>query len=353
MNKRYKYAIVFLIVLVIEILIGVFVHDSFVRPFVGDVLVVILIWSGLRIFLPEKPRYLSPFVFVFAAACELLQLADIVSLLGITNPVLKTIIGTRFDINDIWCYLLGCIIILEAEIIVCCVQQLRIFEKKYSLYFPDAAAIGIIGDDKKERNRPMTINVAIDGPAGAGKSTIAKECAKRLGFIYTDTGALYRAIGLYVHSLGKDCSDVNDVIPCLKFIDLRLSYNDDGEQIVLLNLKDVSKDIRKPEISIAASQVSAIPQVRDFLLELQRSIAAKDNVIMDGRDIGTVILPNAQIKIFLTASPEMRAKRRYDELIAKGQQVEYDDVLNDIIKRDEHDSNRSVAPLRPAEDSIT
>lgn len=198
----------------------------------------------------------------------------------------------------------------------------------------------------------MNIAIAIDGPAGAGKSTIAKLAAKELSFIYIDTGALYRAIGLYVYRNGVDSKDVEKILPMLEEINVSLDFNDKGEQIVLLNSEDVSSLIRTPEISMYASDVSAIPQVRAFLLDLQRNMAKTNNVIMDGRDIGTVVLPDAKIKIFLTASAEIRAKRRYDELIEKGMDVKYDDVLQDVITRDYNDSHREVAPLKPAQDSI-
>ena len=198
----------------------------------------------------------------------------------------------------------------------------------------------------------MNIAIAIDGPAGAGKSTIAKLCAKELEFIYVDTGALYRAIGLCAFRNNIGSKDADAILQMLKDIKVELAFNDKKEQIVLLNGEDVSGFIRTPEISMYASDVSAIPQVRAFLLELQRNMAKTNNVIMDGRDIGTVVLPDAQIKIFLTASPQVRAKRRYDELIEKGMDVNFDDILSDVITRDYNDSHREIAPLKPAEDSI-
>ena len=198
----------------------------------------------------------------------------------------------------------------------------------------------------------MNIAIAIDGPAGAGKSTIAKLCAKELKFIYVDTGALYRAIGLCAFRNNIGSKDANAILQMLKDIKVELAFNDKKEQIVLLNGEDVSGFIRTPEISMYASDVSAIPQVRAFLLELQRNMAKTNNVIMDGRDIGTVVLPDAQIKIFLTASPQVRAKRRYDELIEKGMDVNFDDILSDVITRDYNDSHREIAPLKPAEDSV-
>lgn len=200
-------------------------------------------------------------------------------------------------------------------------------------------------------NGQKTINIAIDGPAGAGKSTLSKMLAAKLGYIYVDTGALYRTVGLYALRNGVKPDDAENVSRLLKDIRIEIKFIS-GTQHVLLNDEDVSNLIRTPEVSMAASAVSAIPSVRSFLLDLQKDIAAKNNIVMDGRDIGTVILPYAQIKIFMTASPEIRAKRRYDELIAKGQNVDYQSVLNDIKKRDEADSGREIAPLKPAEDAI-
>ena len=196
------------------------------------------------------------------------------------------------------------------------------------------------------------INVAIDGPAGAGKSTIAKAAAKELGYIYVDTGALYRTVALSAKNLGvlDDLSDEN----IQKIIDssvVELKYID-GAQAVFLNGEDVSALIRTPEISMGASTVSAKPAIRALLLGLQQDIAKKNNVIMDGRDIATVVLPNADVKIFLFASPECRAQRRYLELIEKGESVMYEDVLADVNQRDYQDSHREVAPLKPSKDSI-
>lgn len=198
----------------------------------------------------------------------------------------------------------------------------------------------------------MNIAIAIDGPAGAGKSTIAKLAAKELSFIYVDTGALYRAIGLCAQRNNIGSKDADALIEMIKEIKVELAFNDKKEQIVLLNGEDVSSYIRTPEISMYASDVSAVPEIRAFLLDLQRNMAKTNNIIMDGRDIGTVVLPDAQIKIFLTASPEVRAKRRYDELIEKGMDVKYEDILSDVITRDYNDSHREVAPLKPAQDSI-
>ena len=195
------------------------------------------------------------------------------------------------------------------------------------------------------------LNIAIDGPAGAGKSTISKSIAKRLRLIYVDTGALYRALGLYALRSGVRPGDEAAVLPLLETAAVELKYQE-GEQRVFLNSEDISALIRTPEASMAASDISAIPAVRAFLLDLQRDIAKKNDVIMDGRDIGTVVLPDAQIKIFLTATPEDRAGRRYRELLAKGEPVSYDQVLADVIQRDHNDSNRAIAPLRQAEDAV-
>ncbi|MBQ4561494.1 MAG: (d)CMP kinase [Clostridia bacterium] len=195
------------------------------------------------------------------------------------------------------------------------------------------------------------INIAIDGPSGAGKSTIAKAVAKAKGYIYVDTGALYRSIGLWVARKDIAKEDKENIISELDNITLELGYVE-GTQRVYLNGEDVSNDIRTPEISMYASAVSAIPEVRAFLLDLQRDMAKKHNVIMDGRDIGTVILPDATVKIFMTASPEGRAKRRYKELCEKGIETTYEEVLSDMIERDRNDSTRDVAPAVPAEDAI-
>ncbi len=198
----------------------------------------------------------------------------------------------------------------------------------------------------------MAFNVAIDGPAGAGKSSIARAAAKELGFIYVDTGALYRAVGVYGLRNGIDNKNAEAVAGMLPHISVELKFRD-GVQHVYLNGEDVSEEIRTPPASMAASDVSAVPAVRQFLFDLQRDIAAKNDCIMDGRDIGTVVLPNAQVKIFLTASPEARAMRRYKELQEKGAKDTYEEVLADLLQRDYNDSHRAVAPLKPAEDSIT
>lgn len=197
----------------------------------------------------------------------------------------------------------------------------------------------------------MSRNIAIDGPAGAGKSTIAREAAKQLGFIYVDTGALYRSIGLYALRNGVATDNAAEVEKLLPAIKVELKYLD-GVQKVFLNGEDVSEAIRKPECSMAASDVSAIPSVRSFLLELQLKMARENDVIMDGRDIGTVILPNADVKIFLTATPEERANRRFKELVEKGENPDYDKLLKEINQRDYNDSHREVAPLKQADDAI-
>ena len=197
----------------------------------------------------------------------------------------------------------------------------------------------------------MGLNCALDGPSGAGKSTIAKGLAKRLGFVYVDTGALYRSIGLYVLSKGADTTSADEVVPLLSDINVELKYID-GAQRVFLNGEDVSEKIRTHEISMAASNVSAIPAVREFLLDLQREIAGKNDIIMDGRDIGTVILPSAEVKVFMTASAEERARRRYNELTEKGQSVVYEEILKDINQRDYNDTHREISPLKKADDAI-
>ena len=197
----------------------------------------------------------------------------------------------------------------------------------------------------------MVVNVAVDGPAGAGKSTISRAAAKELGFIYVYTGALYRAVGVYALRNGIGTKDSENIEKALKDIIVELKFVGDVQH-VFLNGEDVSTEIRTPEASMAASDVSAIPCVRAFLFDLQRDIAKKNNCLMDGRDIGTVVLPDAKIKIFLTASAEERAKRRYKELVEKGAKDTYEEVLADLEKRDYQDSHREIAPLKPAEDSI-
>lgn len=195
------------------------------------------------------------------------------------------------------------------------------------------------------------ISVAIDGPAGAGKSTIAKIAAAELGFIYVDTGALYRTIAFYCIERKIDTSDSQAVEHILPELDISIVFFN-GEQHVLLGDRDISEKIRTETVSMNASVVAAIPAVRQKLLELQRNFAKNDNVIMDGRDIGTVVLPNAQVKIFLTASAEARAERRKKQLEEKGISADYQEILSDIIKRDYDDSNRSTAPLKAAENAI-
>ncbi len=197
----------------------------------------------------------------------------------------------------------------------------------------------------------MGINIALDGPSGAGKSTIAKEVARRLGYVYVDTGALYRSIGLYAVRHGATTTSADEVVPLLDEIQLELKYID-GTQRVIMNGEDVSEEIRTAEIAMAASAVSAIPKVREFLLSLQRTMAEKHNIVMDGRDIGTVILPNAQVKIFMTASAEERAKRRLKEHLAKGQNISYEEILKEINERDYNDSHRAAAPLKKADDAF-
>lgn len=198
----------------------------------------------------------------------------------------------------------------------------------------------------------MSVAIALDGPAGAGKSSIAKRAAKALDFIYVDTGALYRTIGLAATRKGVEPKPSAEVEKLLNEITVDLTFNDKGEQIVLLDGEDVSGLIRTPEASMMASKISAVPSVRAYLLDLQRNMAKSHNVIMDGRDIGTIVLPDAKVKIFLTASPEARAQRRYKELCEKGMDVKYEDILNDVITRDYNDSHRETAPLKPAEGCV-
>ena len=196
------------------------------------------------------------------------------------------------------------------------------------------------------------ISIAIDGPSGAGKSTISRAAAKLFGFIYVDTGAIYRTIGLAAKLRGIDVSDNDTVISMLPELRIELRYNDSGEQCMLLDGADVSRDIRLPEVSMLASKVSAIPEVREYLVDMQRKMAELHDVIMDGRDIGTVILPHADLKIFLTAGAEDRARRRYEELLQKGVETTFESVLDDLIKRDEQDTMRAAAPLKAADDAV-
>ena len=195
-------------------------------------------------------------------------------------------------------------------------------------------------------------SIAVDGPSGAGKSTLAKLLARRLGFLYVDTGAIYRTVGLRAYRAGVDPEDEAAVTALLDGLDIELKYGADGLQHMYLDGEDVTDAIRQHVISRYTSGVSAIPAVRAFLLERQRDMAREHDVIMDGRDIGTVVLPGADVKIFLTASPEDRARRRFDELRKRGQEADYDTVLRDIILRDEHDTRRSAAPLRQAKDAL-
>ena len=198
-------------------------------------------------------------------------------------------------------------------------------------------------------NKPIA--VAIDGPSGAGKSTVSRLAAARLRFLYADTGALYRAIGFTVLQKGLDPALESDVAPLLPSLTLELRFLESGQR-VLINGADVTENIRTPQVSMAASAVSALPPVRAFLLDLQRNLSQNHSVIMDGRDIGTVVLPNAEVKVFLTAAPEERARRRFEELAAKGKTVTYEDVRREMVERDKNDSERAIAPLKPAPDAV-
>ena len=197
-----------------------------------------------------------------------------------------------------------------------------------------------------------TYSIAIDGPAGAGKSTIARALAKELGFYYVDTGAIYRTVAYFMDILGVSPKDVDGVERYIDELTIKIEYDENGVQHMIMNGMDVSGEIRTQDISQKASLVSAHAVVRDVLLDMQRNVAKEHNVIMDGRDIGTVVLPKADVKIFLTASPEVRAKRRTDELIAKGQKAEYDTILKEIVQRDYQDTHRPIAPLKMAKDSV-
>ena len=196
------------------------------------------------------------------------------------------------------------------------------------------------------------ISIAIDGPSGAGQSTISRKAAEKFGFIYVETGAIYRTIGLATKIRGVSLDDTAAVVALLPTLEIELKYNDAGEQHMYLDGNDVSRDIRLPEVSMLASKVSAIPAVREFLVDMQRGMAEKYDVIMDGRDIGTVILPNADLKIFLTADVRDRARRRYEELHAKGMEKPFDEVLAEMEKRDEQDTQRAAAPLKAADDAV-
>ena len=197
-----------------------------------------------------------------------------------------------------------------------------------------------------------TIRIAIDGPSGAGKSTLARAIAGKLGYLYVDTGAIYRTVGYYARGRGLDLKDGEAVAAALPEVTVEMAYGEDGLQHMLLNGEDVTEAIRLPEISLCASAVSAHPGVRGFLLEMQRKLAREHSVIMDGRDIGTVVLPDAEVKIFLTASPEARARRRCLELERRGTPQPYQEVLREIEERDRNDTNRSIAPLRQADDAV-
>ncbi len=197
-----------------------------------------------------------------------------------------------------------------------------------------------------------TYSIAIDGPAGAGKSTLAKALAKELGFCYVDTGAIYRTVAYFLDLLGISPKDADGVERYLDELTIGIEYDEEGKQHMIMNGMDVSGEIRTQDISQKASLVSAYPIVREMLLDMQRDVARKNNVIMDGRDIGTVVLPKADVKIFLTASVEVRAKRRYDELIEKGQKAELKQIQKEIEQRDYQDTHRPIAPLKMAKDSV-
>lgn len=196
------------------------------------------------------------------------------------------------------------------------------------------------------------LSIAIDGPAGAGKSTQARLLAKAISFLYVDTGAIYRTVGLYVEQRGGDCGRPEDVIAALSSISINLQHGADGVQHMYLGEEDVTEQIRQNHISRYASQVAGIPEVREFLLAMQRELAQKHDVVMDGRDIGTVVLPDADLKIFLTASAQERALRRYRELMEKGLDVDFETILAEIVERDASDRNRAIAPLRQAEGAV-
>lgn len=196
-----------------------------------------------------------------------------------------------------------------------------------------------------------TYSIAIDGPAGAGKSTLARQLAKDLGFVYVDTGAIYRTVGYHMSLMGIGPKDTDGVTRLLDDVNLDIQYDETGVQRMILNGHDVSDEIRTPQMSQIASLISAQPVVREFLLDVQRDMARKNNVVMDGRDIGTVVLPNADVKIFLTADVRVRAQRRYDELIAKGTKTTLDKVEKEMIQRDQQDSTRAIAPLKRAKDA--
>ena len=199
---------------------------------------------------------------------------------------------------------------------------------------------------------PKTVSIAIDGPAGAGKSTIARRLAKELGYVYVDTGAIYRTVAYFFDTWGISPKDIDGITRYIDELNIDIWYDEDGLQHMYMNNIDVTDDIRTPEISQKASLISAHAIVRDMLLDMQREVAEQFNVVMDGRDIGTVVLPNATVKIFLTASAEVRARRRTDELLDKGKKVSYEQVLKDIQQRDYQDTHREVAPLKMCRDSV-
>ena len=196
------------------------------------------------------------------------------------------------------------------------------------------------------------VSIAIDGPSGAGKSTMAKRVARELGYLYVDTGAIYRTVGYHMWLMGIGPKDADGIRRCLDDVNIEIRHEEDGVQHMVLNGQDVTGEIRTPEMSRYASGVSAQKCVREYLLDMQRKFSRKHNVVMDGRDIGTVVLPNAQVKIFLTASPEERARRRYEELTAKGEKTTYEKVLQDMKARDKQDSERDIAPLKAAPDAV-
>jgi cytidylate kinase len=204
--------------------------------------------------------------------------------------------------------------------------------------------------NEQNMNQTPCIAVAIDGPAGAGKSTIARRVAQELGFLYVDTGAIYRTVGYHMSLMGIGPKDKDGIERCIDDVNIEIVYQD-GVQHMILNGQDVTELIRTPEMSMMASGVSAQPCVRAYLLDMQRQLARTHNVVMDGRDIGTVVLPHAQVKVYLTASAEVRADRRWKELTAKGEQVRFEDVYTDVVKRDEQDMNRKIAPLKCADDA--
>ena len=200
-------------------------------------------------------------------------------------------------------------------------------------------------------NETKYVSIAIDGPAGAGKSTIAKRVAAELGYLYVDTGAIYRTVGYHMSLMGIGPKDKDGIERCIDDVNVSIEHREDGVQHMILNGQDVTDLIRTPEMSMMASGVSAQPCVRAYLLDMQRELARTHNVVMDGRDIGTVVLPNAQVKVYLTASAEVRADRRFKELVAKGEKVTYEEVYIDVVKRDEQDMNRPIAPLKCADDA--